>query len=85
MECAGGSRPARQGSTDAKSEVKRILAATSHYSVLEVEPTAGEETIRRARRSKSLLVHPDKVGDLPGARDAFDRVTNVSWLVCVCA
>ncbi len=77
---AGASRPtqpARQGSTDAKSEVKRILAATTHYSVLEVETTAGEDSIRKARRNKSLVVHPDKT-DIAGARDAFDRVTNVS-------
>lgn len=77
---AGASRPAqpgRQGSTDAESEVKRILAATTHYSVLEVETTAGEDSIRKARRNKSLVVHPDKT-DVAGARDAFDRVTNVS-------
>ena len=80
MCVAGASRPAqpgRQGSTDVKSEVKRILAATSHYSVLEVETTAGEDSIRKARRNKSLVVHPDKT-DVAGARDAFDRVTNVS-------
>ncbi|KAA6423225.1 MAG: hypothetical protein FRX49_07212, partial [Trebouxia sp. A1-2] len=81
---AGASRPAhpaRQGSTDAKSEVKRILAATSHYSVLEVETTAGEDSIRKARRNKSLVVHPDKT-DIAGARDAFDRVTSAAETLC---
>lgn len=45
--------------------------------MLEVETTAGEDSIRKARRNKSLVVHPDKT-DIAGARDAFDRVTSVS-------
>lgn len=63
---------------DAKEEIKRILAAKSHYAVLEVDSSAKEDTIKRARRMKSLVVHPDKVGpDVIGANEAFMKVTQV--------
>ena len=52
--------------------------------MLEVETTAGEEVIRRAKRLKSLVVHPDKVGNLAGASDAFGKVTDVSHLLGSC-
>ena len=62
-----------------KEEVLRILSAKSHYTVLEVDSKATEEAIKKARRMKSLLVHPDKVGpDVLGANDAFGKVTLVS-------
>ena len=67
-------------SSSPREEVRRILAATCHYQVLEVGSNATEETIKRARRMKSLLVHPDKVGpDVAGANDAFGKVTLVSF------
>ena len=67
-----------RGSTDPKAEIQRILSTSCHYSVLEVDTTAEEEVIRRAKRTKSLLVHPDKVGNIAGASDAFGKVTDVS-------
>ena len=70
--------PLSRPSGDPKEEVKRILAAKSHYAVLEVGSSATEDIIKRARRSKSLMVHPDKVGsDVAGAADAFGKVTLV--------
>ena len=81
--CVGEPRPSqsappRASNTDAKTEVSRILAAKTHYAVLELERTADEETIKRAKKMKSLLVHPDKAGDLAGAADAFGKVIDVS-------
>lgn len=74
----GGPMPRPSGSP--QEEVRRILAATCHYNVLEVDSGATEDTIKRARRMKSLLVHPDKVGsDVAGANDAFGKVTLVSF------
>ncbi|KAL3137777.1 hypothetical protein ABBQ38_005037 [Trebouxia sp. C0009 RCD-2024] len=70
--------PPRASNTDAKTEVSRILAAKTHYAVLEVEHSADDETIKRAKKMKSLLVHPDKAGNLAGAADAFGKVINVS-------
>ena len=63
---------------DPKSEIHRIKSPASHYLVLEVDTSAEEDVIRRAKRTKSLLVHPDKVGGLAGSSDAFGRVTDVS-------
>ena len=77
-----------RGSTDPKAEIQRILSTSCHYTVLEVDTTAEEEVIRRAKRTKSLLVHPDKVGDLAGASHAFGKVTDVSnsclLPACIC-
>jgi DnaJ domain len=60
-------------------EVARVLSCTDYYEVLEVERTADEGAIRRAKRSKALLVHPDKLpGDASiGAAEAFHRITEV--------
>lgn len=39
---------------------------------------ADEEVLRKARRAASLATHPDKAGlDMPGAKEAFQRVTQV--------
>lgn len=83
VSCAGAPKPAQPGptrtsSTDAKTEVTRILAAKTHYAVLEVEHSADEDTVKRAKKTKSLLVHPDKAGNLAGAGDAFGKVIDVS-------
>lgn len=63
----------------AGGEVARVLSCTDYYQVLEVERTADEATIRRAKRSKALLVHPDKLAAEAsiGATEAFHRVTEV--------
>ena len=55
-----------------------ILAATNHYQVLGVDQCASEEAIRRARRSLTLLAHPDKAGNIPGAPQACQRVLEAS-------
>ena len=85
---SGASRPAqpgpnRTGSTDPKTEVKRILSAKTHYAVLEVETNADEESVKRAKKMKSLLVHPDKAGNLAGAGDAFGKVIDVSTCMTI--
>lgn len=38
---------------------------------------ADEAAIRRAKRTLSLATHPDKIGDAPGAAEAFNLVTEV--------
>lgn len=38
---------------------------------------ADEADIRRAKRTLSLATHPDKIGDAPGAAEAFNLVTEV--------
>ena len=43
---------------------------------------ADEASIRRAKRTLSLATHPDKIGDAPGANDAFNLVTEVRRWVC---
>eukprot|EP00884_Botryococcus_braunii_P014615 jgi/Botrbrau1/23154/Bobra.0041s0006.2 len=61
----------------AVGEVARVLSCTDYYEVLEVERTADEGAVRRAKRSKALLVHPDKLtGNAAiGAAEAFHRIT----------
>ena len=82
LQCAGkaGSVPQQSPNLNTpKQEVVRILSAKSHYTVLEVDSKATEDAIKKARRMKSLLVHPDKVGpDVKGANEAFGKVTLVS-------
>ena len=36
-----------------------------------------EAALKRARREKMLLVHPDKTGHVPGGNEAFDAVNIV--------
>eukprot|EP01024_Parvocaulis_polyphysoides_P024476 TRINITY_DN2242_c1_g1_i2.p1 TRINITY_DN2242_c1_g1~~TRINITY_DN2242_c1_g1_i2.p1 ORF type:complete len:427 (-),score=17.07 TRINITY_DN2242_c1_g1_i2:301-1581(-) len=56
-------------------EIKRVLSCGDYYSVLEVERNADEGCIKKAKRVKSLSTHPDKLGDIAGAKEAFQRVT----------
>ncbi|KAK9830350.1 hypothetical protein WJX72_011210 [[Myrmecia] bisecta] len=65
----------------AEGEVKRILAATDHYMVLEVARDADEAAIRKAKKVKALQSHPDKLGGAVGAKEAFQRVTAASELL----
>lgn len=53
----------------------------THYAVLEVDHDVDADTVKRAKKMKSLLVHPDKAGDLTGAGDAFGKVIDVSATV----
>lgn len=55
-----------------------ILSATNHYQVLGVDQGASEETLRQAKRSLTLITHPDKVGNAPGAPQACQRVLEAS-------
>ena len=51
-----------------------ILRATNYYAVLGKEETATFEELRKAKRTLSLAVHPDKAGNAAGAADACQRV-----------
>lgn len=46
---------------------------------------AEEAAIKRAKRTLSLATHPDKIGDAPGANEAFNLVTEVRCAVLRCA
>jgi len=54
--------------------IQRVLAATSHYDVLQVAPTATLHEIRQAYRRLALEVHPDKT-EAEGSTDAFIRIS----------
>ena len=58
-------------------EVARVLSSKDLYEVLEVSRDADDEAVRRAKRLKSLATHPDKLGGAVGAKEAFQRVTEV--------
>ena len=54
-----------------------MLSSKDLYEVLEVSRDADDEAVRRAKRLKSLATHPDKLGGAVGAKEAFQRVTEV--------
>ena len=57
------------------AEVRRVLVARDHFSVLNVRRDADGAAARRAYRRAALLLHPDKCGaGLPGAPAAWQRV-----------
>lgn len=59
--------------------VSSILKATSHYEILCISPGADDITIKKAMRTMSLKVHPDKIGqEVPGANAASARVTTAA-------
>lgn len=60
---------------DKDAEIDRILAAfrLNGYAVLDLLPGVPDTDIKRAYRTKSLLIHPDKTSN-PKAPDAFDRL-----------
>ena len=45
---------------------------------LQVAETADSEDLKKAKRKKVLLTHPDKLGGVVGCNEAFARVTEVS-------
>lgn len=59
----------------APEAVTRVLQAGNYYEVLGLASGADEADIRRAKRTLSLATHPDKIGDAPGAAEAFNLVT----------
>ena len=75
---------AREVPEGAEGEVARVLQAVDHYEVLQVPVSADAETLRKAKRSKALGTHPDKLGQAAGANEAFGRVTEVSTLDMAC-
>lgn len=60
-----------QGAT---GEVARVLAAVDWYEVLEVPRDVDAEGLRKAKNAKSLMTHPDKLGEAVGAKEAFQKV-----------
>lgn len=61
----------------ASGEVLRVLQSKDLFDVLELPRSCDDEDVRRAKRTKSLATHPDKLGGAPGAKEAFQRVTEV--------
>jgi curved DNA-binding protein CbpA len=51
--------------------------AVDYYAVLDVQPTADQDAIRRAYRSLARRLHPD----MPGGSDADMRTLNAAWAV----
>ena len=62
----------------APAAVARVLAAGDHFEVLGVGRAASDAEIKAAWRAIVLVVHPDKVGDAPGAAVATSRVSD-AW------
>lgn len=65
---------------DATGEVARVLGCRDYFSVLEVEPAADKDAVKKAYKSKVLMVHPDKCGGLHAAA-AFRRVNDANTLL----
>ncbi|GAB4816973.1 hypothetical protein N2152v2_004019 [Parachlorella kessleri] len=68
-EVPGGAPPA----------VAKVLQSGNYYDVLGVPRDSEDADIRRARRTMSLATHPDKIGDQPGANDAFNLVVELEF------
>ncbi len=51
-------------------DVRKILAARSHYEKLGVPSNASKEVVKKAFRELALQLHSDKDGS-PGADEAF--------------
>ncbi|KAK4536867.1 hypothetical protein CDCA_CDCA10G2892 [Cyanidium caldarium] len=69
----GGS--ARRSAEANRAAIRRIVNASSLYSVLSVERDATEADIRRAYRQLALRFHPDKNADAQ-ADSAFKRIAH---------
>jgi hypothetical protein len=68
----------------ASPTVAAVLTATNHFAALGLEWGAGAAKVRAAKRALSLVTHPDKAGDAPGAAAACQRVLEVSSLGGLC-
>ena len=80
---AGASQSAVEVPEGAEGEVARVLQSEDYYEVLGVRQDADAETLKRAKRQKSLSTHPDKLHQAPGSNEAFARVTEVGLtLLC---
>ncbi len=47
----------------------------NYYSTLEIDPTAGEEEIKKSYRTLALRHHPDRHAGDPGAEEKFKEIT----------
>ncbi len=57
-----------------------VVNINSYYTILEVEPTATNEEIKKSYRSLAIKHHPDKVGYLgddvrKNAEQKFQKIT----------
>lgn len=75
---AGRMDPGPVSVQGATGEVARVLGAQDLWEVLEVPRAPAEDVLKKAKRTKSLAVHPDKLPPATaGAPQAFVRVTQV--------
>lgn len=56
------------------ADAKRINGAKTYYSILGVEKSADDQTLKKAYRKLALKMHPDK-NAAPGAAEAFKKLS----------
>jgi hypothetical protein len=65
-------------------QIKNIPACTAKCQGgkasprLQVPENADADALKKAKRKKVLLTHPDKLGEVVGTNEAFARVTEVN-------
>eukprot|EP00884_Botryococcus_braunii_P000883 jgi/Botrbrau1/10796/Bobra.0064s0002.1 len=69
----GGVAPSKPVAVADEVEVARVLAASTDYAVLQVQPGTAAADIKRRFREMAISLHPDKC-KVEGASDAFQRM-----------
>ena len=67
----------------ARSEIARVLTATTSHDVLGTLAAGSHNDVNRAYRRCLLLVHPDKCHNAPGAQEAFIRLRHAREVMLV--
>lgn len=87
-DAGAGAAPAQPESEwSAARQIERLTRPGSKYfnlnpyEVLQVSPDADEDTVKRAYRRLSVLVHPDKNPGQPRAPDAFAAVNEANTVL----
>ena len=66
--------------------IAHIAATEDYYKVLQVEPDADADVIKKAYRKAALRLHPDKC-QLDGSKEAFQKLSSAfgnDLLLSVC-